>query len=148
VKVALESIEKGRGDKYCIGCGCSPVDLVSKRGSDLLENSFILFRLVGSVADNARLFVCVSESIYISTTMYPTGEHVGYRPEDICRGTFPVWLNGTITALIIEKVRLYVEVHTCLQPESRNVSHKLCLPSHSHLLYPKASTTRLLPNAC
>jgi hypothetical protein len=135
VKVALESIEKGRGDEYCIGCGCGcscgdPAHF--KRRTGLLEDFFILFRpgeLVGSVADNARFIVCVPESIYISTMMYPTGEHAGCRPEDICSGLSLAWLNEINTAQIIKKLRLYVGVHPCLQKESCSVSHKLCLLS-------------------
>jgi hypothetical protein len=120
VKVALESIGKGGGDKYSIGCGCIRGDLVQskRRRTGLLGDFFVLFspgELVRSMADNALFSMCVPESICISTTIYPAGEHAGCRPEDICRGPFPAWLNEKITAQIIEKVRFYVEVHPCLQ---------------------------------
>jgi hypothetical protein len=84
VKVALESIEKGRGDRNC-GFGRGGT-VQSTRRIGLLRfvgEALALFRLgelVGSVADSVRFFGCVPKSIIKSTTIYPVGVQACCRP--------------------------------------------------------------------
>jgi hypothetical protein len=88
VKVVLESIEKGRGDRNGCGLGRCGATAQSTRKMGLLGfvgDALALFRLgelVGSVADSVRFLEFVPKSICKSTNIYSVKVHAGCRPRD------------------------------------------------------------------
>lgn len=82
VKVVLESMENGRGDRNGCGSGRGGT-LQSTRKMGLLSfvgEPLALFRLgelVGSVADSVRFLEFVVKSICRPTEMYIVGMHAG-----------------------------------------------------------------------
>ena len=85
VKVALELMEKGRGDRNSCGFGRGGTVQSTRRigllgfVGDVLA-FFRLGELVGSVADSVRFLECVPKYIIKSTNIYTIGVQACCRP--------------------------------------------------------------------